>query len=70
MKNFLFNGTWGYMPKCVFWFLAGWIICAIIEHYFNGGGNTGHVLPISWIIGIVGTIMAGYSLWLTLKSEN
>ena len=63
--NFLFNGTWGMLPKFLFWFFLGIIICSVIEW----GGNDG--VPLSswlWVIG--GTILGAYSLYLSVKSER
>lgn len=66
MINFLFNGSWGFMPKFAFWLLAGWIICSIIEW----GGNDGKIATVSLVIGGIGTILAAYSLYLSVKSER
>jgi membrane protein DedA with SNARE-associated domain len=65
MKNFLFLGTWGYMPKCVFWFLLGLLACSINERGSNDGTQ-----PISWLMVAIGAILAAYSLYISLKAEK
>jgi hypothetical protein len=63
--NFLFNGSWGFMPKPIFWFLLGWIACSI-----NENGTSDGVKWQSWVMGGVGTLLAIYSLWLSLRAEK
>lgn len=65
MKNFLFNGTWGFFPKPVFWFLLALLAAAQNER----GGNDG-TEPLTWYIVAAGAVVAVYSLYLSLKAEK
>jgi hypothetical protein len=63
--NFLFRGTWGYAPKPLVWFIAGLLAAALNER-----GTADGTQPVSWYMVAAGTVLAGFSLWLSMKDEK
>jgi len=64
MINFLFIGNVGKIPKWLIYLLLGWGIFALKEWH-----NETDVIQLgSWDYGIGGTILAGFSLYLTSET--
>ena len=63
--NFLFRGTWGFLPKPLFWFIAGLLAAALNER-----GTADGTQAESWYMVAAGTVLAGFSLWLSMRHER
>jgi hypothetical protein len=64
MINFLFIGNVGKFPKWLIYLLIGWLMFALME--WNSEADV--ISRSSWYWGIGGTVLAGFSLYLTSET--
>jgi hypothetical protein len=64
MIKFLFIGNVGRFPKWLIYLLLGWFIFALKE--WNSEADV--ISLNSWYYGIGGTLLAGFSLYLTSET--